>query len=143
MVRFRQWAGWGPLLMVLVMAACSPAAVPDEQAQEEVLTEYLTALQAGDEKRIKKLCQPGVDARAEIAGIVKRIGGRQWRDVEVSWQRGDFPSVASAHVIAVGPGGQRIAEAVELAKVDGKWWIALGSARPEPGVPPAGTARPG
>lgn len=142
MIRLRRSLGWAPLLILLVLTACS-SAIPDEQAQEQVLADYLAAVQAGDRDRIAQLCQPGVDASADIAAVVKRIGGRQWHDVEISWHRGEFPNHARAEVVAVDAASQRVAEMVVLTKVDGKWWIGLGSASPDRDRPPAGTSRPG
>lgn len=105
-----------------------------------MLAEYVAAVQAGDRDGIAELCQPGVDAAANIASVVDRIGGRRWRDVGVSWHRGEFPGVARADIRAKDDAGLPIAETVILSKVDGRWWIGLGSAAARPS--PASTRRP-
>ncbi|MEH1055996.1 hypothetical protein V6U89_12380 [Micromonospora sp. CPCC 206171] len=117
--------------------------MPDEQAQERLLTDYLAAVQAGDRARIGQMCTPGVDATAEIDAAVSAVGGRQWRNVEVSWRRGDLAGAAVADVTAKDGTGKPIAMSVPLAKVDDRWWIALGSAVTDPGTPPAHTSPPG
>ncbi len=135
----RALTGLAVAIVTLGVTACS-SPVPDADAQDEVVQDYLGAVQAGDRARVAELVSPGVEATAEIDAKVRAIGGRPWTSVSIRWHRGEFPAVASAEITAVDGAGQRIEETVVLGKVEDEWFVSLGEAR-DLGTP-AGTARP-
>ena len=125
------------LCAVLAFAAAGSGGPAPERVQEEILADYVAAVQDGDAARIEALCPPGVDAAGDAAAKVRDVGGRRWSDVRISWDRGEFAGLARATVTAVDARGRPVRDTVDLTAVDGEWFLGLGS---DPDAPePAST----
>ncbi|GAA0793956.1 hypothetical protein [Spirilliplanes yamanashiensis] len=127
------------VVVVALLAGCS-SGEPDTAAQERVLDQYLTAVQAGDRGRLAELAGPHVDAAAAIDEKIRSVGGRPWSGVRVSWDRGEFAGLAAATIEASDPAGRPVRDSVTLTRAGDGWRVALGEA-PD-AEPPAATARP-
>ncbi len=133
MGRFVAWV----LGALLLLAGCS-SPEPDTEAQERVLRDYIAAVQQGDRARLAELAGPRVDAAADIEAKISAVGGREWRAVQVTWDRGQFAGSARAQITATGPDGRPVRDSVDLTRDADTWRVALGMARD--GGEPAATA---
>lgn len=119
------------LALVLVsglMAACTASGESDVDAQDKVLQRYLTAMQQGDRDELARLAGPRVDATSEIDGKVRAIGAKSWQSIRITWKRGEFPALAEAEISAVDAAGKEVKDNVQIAELDGAWYVGLGAA---------------
>jgi hypothetical protein len=131
----RAWAVLAVTVVTGWVTACS-SSVPDAEAQDKLIQEYIGAVQAGDRGRVAELAGSRVDASAEIEAKVQAVGGRPWKSVSISWLRGEFPTTATADITAVDDAGRPITDTVVLGKAEDEWFVSLGEA-PAAGSPAA------
>jgi hypothetical protein len=120
------------MLLASVTACSNP--MPDPEAREKVVQDYISAVQAGDRQRLAELVSPRVEAAAEIDAKVRTIGGKRWNSISINWHEDEFPMAAAADIVAVDDSGQAVKDTVELGKADDRWYVGLGTA-PDAGTP--------
>ncbi len=119
----------------------SPAS--EGMSKDEIVAEYVAAVQSGDRSRLVELHNPRLDDTSEIDSKIGALGNRQWSGVRVEWLPTDFPKAPVARISATGPAGQSISDTIALSTEDDVWYLDLGTRTPRPGDPvPAGTDRP-
>lgn len=101
------------------------------QSREAVIGAYLDALARRDAAAIAMLVPPTVDARQDIAAALGRYGGLRLNDVTVTY----LDEFGGVYVIATvaGTGAADLLRhqiQVPVARVGGRYFLALGAARP-------------
>jgi hypothetical protein len=113
---------------VVLLGGCGDS--PTEgMTKDQVVAEYMTAVQAGDTKRLKDLSNPEDDPDAAISQKISSIGNRHWIDLQVTIKEGISPTDAGADITATATDGTKIADHLDLLTVDGCWYVSLGRTR--------------
>ncbi|WP_199517096.1 hypothetical protein [Nucisporomicrobium flavum] len=102
---------------------------PVENTRDQVLTDYMSAVQAGDAARLREVSNPEFPP-AEIDAAISRkigaVGARRWVGPEVRWTELVTPEMAKATIIASDDAGHRIVDEVYVVVVDDRWCVSFG-----------------
>lgn len=113
-------------------AGCTPAAdTGGRESRETLVQAYLSALQAGDAGAMLSLVNPRVDARADVADAIQQGGGKELKDVAVSYidEFGGVFVVATVNGLIAGDGSP-FQTTVPIGRENGRYYLALGQATP-------------
>lgn len=127
----KQWVLVGAVA-VAVAVGCIPAAdTGGQESRESLVKAYLGALQAGDAIAMLSLVGPRVDARVEVADTIRMDGGKQLKDVTVSYldEFGGAFIVATVNAL-IATDGSRFATTVAMGRANGRYYLTLGQATP-------------
>ncbi|MDX3664086.1 hypothetical protein PV646_42955 [Streptomyces sp. ID05-26A] len=100
---------------------------------------YVIALNTKDAAALEKLATPGNNAAADIKQRLDAYGGKDIRLEEKNISSDVAQDVASAQLRGRTASGA-YEERLTLTVKDDRWHVVLGSARPDPAKPTAGTS---
>jgi len=118
--------------VVAMAAGCTPAADRSgRESKESLVKAYLTALQAGDAGAMLSLVGPRVDARSDVADAIQQGGGKELKDVTVSYldEFGGTFIVATVNGLIAGDGSP-FQTTLPVVRENGRYYLALGQATP-------------
>lgn len=127
----RQWVLVGAAVLA-VAVGCTPAAdTGGRESKESLIKAYLTALQAGDAGAMLSLVGPRVDARSDVADAIQQGGGKELKDVTVSYldEFGGTFVVATVNGLIAGDGSP-FQTTVPIGRENGRYYLALGQVTP-------------
>jgi hypothetical protein len=114
----------------LLSGGCSGDGGPRvENTRDQVLKEYMSAVQAGDVERLRKLSNPESQPTEIDAAISRRIaavGARPWADPTVQWTELVTPEMAKATITASDDMGHRLVDVVYMAVINKRWCVSFG-----------------
>ncbi|GAA2497840.1 hypothetical protein [Winogradskya humida] len=123
-------------LVITAMTAGGCQSSPTKgMSRDDIVAEYVSALQAGNRERLVELHNPRLDDTSDIDVKIAEAGGVPWSNVRVEWYAEAFPSGPVARITALTPGGRKIDTNIGLSQIDGLWYLALGTRTPHPGDP--------
>jgi len=106
-----------------------PTAARGAASREALVDAFLTAMAAGDSQALIALTDPVVDARSEVAALIRSSGGVRMAEPVIAW-RDEFEGV---YVVATGrganaPTGASATVTVPISHKADRFYLALGSA---------------
>jgi hypothetical protein len=119
----------GAVGLLLAGGCFGDGGTPVEKAREQVLKEYMSAVQAGDVDRLRALSNPEfppAERDAAIARKVGEVGARRWTTPEVRWTEGITPNDAKATVTTFDDEGHSIVDVVYVVVSNHKWCVSFG-----------------
>jgi hypothetical protein len=130
MSQFSRREGLGRVLLCLaaaaVLSACGSGV---ENTKEQVVAEYIKAVQAGDSGRLRELSSPEFAPTAIAEAIDQKLasaGRRRWNNVVVTWSEVMTPQDGRADITATDDQGGAIKDRVYVVLIKETWRVALG-----------------
>ncbi|MBP2471467.1 hypothetical protein JOF53_000339 [Crossiella equi] len=121
-----------------LLGGCSTESDRGAADERSAANSYVTALNNRDTPALHKLAPPGNSADEDIKDRLARHGGRGISVESVDLRKDFGEDHASAHVLGKDSQQQRFEERLTLTRVDGRWYVALGS-NPGSGKPSSST----
>jgi hypothetical protein len=127
------------LAMTISVAGCAaPPANTGRISRDGVVAEYLDAVRRQDATSMASLLGPGVDAREEIAAVLRTYGGLALTHVTVGYLDEFGGSYVIATVAGTTSDGSARELEVRVSRIDGRYFLALGEGvSPHPVSDPA------